>query len=491
MRLIFLSFENMSPDDFPRILSPSMAHYELDRDYLFGGAAGMSICSQYRVVRNTQSGIGVTGYKEDTTMKRIVFDDLNHGELVAIGEGGGTWSPSKQVFYVDEEGRLRRYPGSYLPILYPVERVISRYETMVKRYGHRARPTILPPNQNITRKPPLQQAIATAAAAVVATAKAMRPMTKAERWQERQSLIARGNRSIYPDARIAAQRLAQNNVAVEKAKLAENVYKTTNPLVETPGVPEGWKDISNDDIALDKIGLSKDMLYDDEGSPGFLARVYQPDENVFGKAMNPTVVFRGSRAPEFPEGIGNATKNVLLKRDLSGIKNVNDWDNNGSQGLGFYSDYYQKAVNIGKGIKGDVDISGHSLGGGMASAASIASGKSAWTFNAAGLNSGTVEKYGGTAVGSEKNIQAYRVEGELLTKVQEVDLWEDAKSVYFYPQAVVLKEEVSMLAPDAVGVKHTLPGGTGSLLDKHGIDQAINCIESEKDDDIAIIRGRI
>lgn len=89
MRLIFLSFENMSPDDFPRILSPSMAHYELDRDYLFGGAAGMSICSQYRVVRNTQSGIGVTGYKEDTTMKRIVFDDLNHGELVAIGEGGG------------------------------------------------------------------------------------------------------------------------------------------------------------------------------------------------------------------------------------------------------------------------------------------------------------------------------------------------------------------------------------------------------------------
>jgi hypothetical protein len=42
-----------------------------------------------------------------------------------------------------------------------------------------------------------------------------------------------------------------------------------------------------------------------------------------------------------------------------------------------------------------------------------------------------------------------------------------------------------------VGVKHTLPGGAGSLLDKHGIDQAIQCIENEKDDDIATIKGRI
>lgn len=61
----------------------------------------------------------------------------------------------------------------------------------------------------------------------------------------------------------------------------------------------------------------------------------------------------------------------------------------------------------------------------------------------------------------------------------------------FYPPAVMAKERLSMLAPDAVGVKHTLSGGTGSLLDKHGIDQAIQCIENEKDDDIATIKGRI
>ncbi|BFO09313.1 hypothetical protein GGER_18230 [Serratia rubidaea] len=86
-----------------------------------------------------------------------------------------------------------------------------------------------------------------------------------------------------------------------------------------------------------------------------------------------------------------------LKGDLSGIKNINDWVNNGAQGMGANSEYYEKAVKIGDRIfkYPNVDIAGHSLGGGMASAASIAGGKPAWTFNAAGLNSGTVEKYGG------------------------------------------------------------------------------------------------
>lgn len=493
MKLIHFSSEHTAPESFSRILNPTAARYELERHYLFGGAAGISISSRYPITRNTQSGIGVTGYREDVAVKRSVLDEINRGGLLAIDQGMGTWTPTKYAFYVDAEGRLQRYPGSSLPAFYPIGRVIARYEEMVSRYGHRAKPTVLPARQNTTRNPPLQQAIATAVATVAATVQAIRPLTKAERWQERQYLIGRGNRSIYPDARIAAQRLAENNVAVEKAKLAENVYKTTNPLKDTIDIPEGWKDISNNDGALGRLGLSSNMLYDKPMNPDFLARVYQPDESVFGKAMNPTVVFRGSRAPEFPEGISHATQKALIRGDLSGIKNLSDWKNNGAQGIGLNSEYYKKAVGIGDKISkiSNIDVAGHSLGGGMASAASMASGKPAWTFNAAGLNAGTVEKYGGSIIGSADNIQAYRVKGELLTKLQEVDLWEDAKDLKFYPPAVMAKERLSMLAPDAVGVKHTLPGGTGSLLDKHGIDQAIQCIENEKDDDIATIKGRI
>ena len=79
----------------------------------------------------------------------------------------------------------------------------------------------------------------------------------------------------------------------------------------------------------------------------------------------------------------------------------------------------------------------------------------------------------------------------MLTTLQEVDLFEDAKSLNFNLYALAVKEGISSLAPDALGIKHTIPGGTGSLLDKHGIDQTIRVIEKQKDDDIATIRSRL
>ncbi len=36
-----------------------------------------------------------------------------------------------------------------------------------------------------------------------------------------------------------------------------------------------------------------------------------------------------------------------------------------------------------------------------------------------------------------------------------------------------------------------LAGGTGSALDRHGINQAIDCIEQQKDEDISIIGSRL
>ena len=57
--------------------------------------------------------------------------------------------------------------------------------------------------------------------------------------------------------------------------------------------------------------------------------------------------------------------------------------------------------------------------------------------------------------------------------------------------ALILKEEISALSPNAAGIAHDLPGGTGSALDRHGINQAINCIEQQKDEDISIIGSRL
>lgn len=130
----------------------------------------------------------------------------------------------------------------------------------------------------------------------------------------------------------------------------------------------------------------------------------------------------------------------------------------------------------------------------------MTSGKPAWTFNAAGLHHGTVGKYGAEMIGSAKNIQAYRVEGELLTTLQEVNNESDYELIRnALPDALqkpwgvalpfTLKEWSSLAVPDAAGIPHTLAGGTGTLLDKHGIDQTIKLIEDQKDEDVATIRG--
>ena len=304
---------------------------------------------------------------------------------------------------------------------------------------------------------------------------AMRDMSKRERWQARQNLIGRGQRSIYPDARIAATRLGENNIAVEYAKLAQNVYgvdgRPVRVLETMPNVPEGWRDISNDDNALQKLGLKSTMLYSSANDPDFFSRVYAPDKLVFGNEMAPTVVFRGTR-----------------------MEKMKDWLNNGQQGMGINSTYYKKSVSIGNNLKnfpGKVSIAGHSLGGGLASAAAIASGKPAWTFNAAGLNAGTVEKYGGTAIGDGSKIAAYRVHGEVLTKLQEFHLLDDLQSVNYDIPLLMAKRQLSELLPSAAGAAKWLPGGEGGAIDKHGMQQVIDSLEEQKEADMTTITNRL
>ena len=245
-----------------------------------------------------------------------------------------------------------------------------------------------------------------------------------------------------------------NANALQMAKLAQNTYAPEN------GPPPGWGNISGDADALDKYGLRPEDLQ-------YGTQVYEPDPAVFGPDAKPVVAFRGTRMSE-----------------------TEDWKNNVQQGVGLDSDYYRSAVGVGNRVKdsgADVDFTGHSLGGGMASAASRASGQPATTFNSSGLNDGTVEKYGGTVhIPSTENIQAYRIDGDVLTGAQEQNVggtlgaMAAGGAVGGAPGAVVGglgKVGLSAGMPDAVGVPHTLPG-TGSPVSRHGIDQSVRALES-------------
>jgi hypothetical protein len=260
-------------------------------------------------------------------------------------------------------------------------------------------------------------------------------LTKAQRWNERQTLIAAGHADSSASANGAAERLARNNVAVEKARLAEHVYAPAR------AVPEGWKNGSEDLDLLKRHGF--DPLDFESDGTNFRAQLYNPDRSVFGDGMKPTVAFKGTE-----------------------ISSWEDWGNNLSQAMNLDAPYYRRAVNLGEKMKPDtlpIDITGHSLGGGLCSAASRASGKDCWSFNAAGLHPETVAHYGG--IPQPSVVHAYHVQGDILTLMQR---WTPL--------------------PEAVGTPYLL-SGSGSPVSRHFINQAIDGIEQQKQEDIATLQA--
>jgi pimeloyl-ACP methyl ester carboxylesterase len=92
-----------------------------------------------------------------------------------------------------------------------------------------------------------------------------------------------------------------------------------------------------------------------------------------------------------------------------------NWGANAAQAVGLGSSQYEQgttmASQVWQATGGNVLFVGHSLGGGIASAAAYATGGRAITFNAAGLHSSY-------RVGSPGAIRAHYVRGEILTTLQ-------------------------------------------------------------------------
>ena len=106
-----------------------------------------------------------------------------------------------------------------------------------------------------------------------------------------------------------------------------------------------------------------------------------------------------------------------------------DWLNNIQQGLGLKSKAYDQAIALGQqAVKafgdGNVVFTGHSLGGGEASAAAAVTGQPAVTFNAAGINGNTLSRYGvsldqASDAAGNGQIRRYNVENDILTNAQQ------------------------------------------------------------------------
>jgi hypothetical protein len=279
---------------------------------------------------------------------------------------------------------------------------------------------------------------------------------KKKRYECRKEQIEEGKKSNDPATRAAAERFAKNNVAAERAALSGHTYDPSKPP------PTGWRDISGDPEALKRYGITPESL--DDSRPG-ATRLYEPNPDVFGNDMRPTLAFRGT-------------------------ENGADWGQNFRQGLNFDSAYYRNAVGLGNTLGNSVDYTGHSLGGGLASAAATAGGGTGTTFNAAGLHGSTVGRYGGQV--RPTNIDAYRVDGEVLTGAQEQS-WGGTASAAAIGWRIgglwgaiggaLGKVGIAAAAPNAVGTPHTLPATSGDPVSRHLMPDVQKGIEKQKAED--------
>lgn len=176
---------------------------------------------------------------------------------------------------------------------------------------------------------------------------------------------------------------------LELAAMAQAAYGITAP-------PQGWSVASNQQLAA--IGLTPAMLRSPTSE--FRAEVFVRE---FGGQTSYTVAFRGSTAAQ------------------------SDWVSNGRQAVGLETDHYNRALEIGESLivpQGSrVSITGHSLGGGLASAAAIAAEIDATTFNAAGLHANTIGRAQAIAGADGRidapDIAAVYVRGDILSLLQD------------------------------------------------------------------------
>ena len=213
------------------------------------------------------------------------------------------------------------------------------------------------------------------------------------------------------------------------ARLMRDVYD-----YDGNGHPDGvgrWKPLGADELRAS--GIDPAMLRN--ASSGFYAVIYGDDQ--------------GHRVLAY-----------------SGTDEAKDWTTNFGQGLGFETAQYNQAIALARQAKvaygEDVVITGHSLGGGLAAAASIAADIPAVTFNAAGVHDRTLERIGldADAVKAEAGnglVRRYAVDHDILTGLQE--------------RTPILNH----LMPDAVGHKIELPDP-----DPQSFWQKLNPVKSVK-----------
>ncbi len=127
------------------------------------------------------------------------------------------------------------------------------------------------------------------------------------------------------------------------------------------------------------------------------------------------------RASIFASGSGENPSYVVGFKGTTPTS-VSDWMQNFQQLVGTRSSAYDNAMDLARRVADQNDnlsFTGHSLGGGLASAASVVTGKSATIFNAAGLNPSTVRGF----PLAQAPVTAYHTADDILSTSQDASIF--------------------------------------------------------------------
>lgn len=272
---------------------------------------------------------------------------------------------------------------------------------------------------------------------------------KVRRRKEREKLIADGKASPDKKHQEAAERLERDMVGVERARLSKHVYDQYDPDHQPPtSPPTGYLLPSSEELV--KLKFKTDELA--PGDSSFRAQIYKVDPEVGPMPPEYIMAFRGTVTKE-------------------------DWlETNGPQGLGRETKSYNRAMELARKMARTelfVEFTGHSLGGGLASAAAVITDRRAFTQNSAGLHANTTARQG-KVLDREKAkslVNAYRIDDaekdEMLSSINKLPLM-----------------------PDAVGTVRSLdaPKTGVSRLGMHSVDTVIDSIENQKTTDQQTLR---
>ena len=220
----------------------------------------------------------------------------------------------------------------------------------------------------------------------------------------------------------AKLRNPENKTAKQEAAKAQAGTKTNADVKKTP-------EAKPNDGGGKFRGHGASGSWDERSDTARAQRMAEFADNVYGDNNSPPT--GSERVPGFTRRDPSSGFDAALYREkdgslvlaFRGTEEWSDWQANFSQGPGYDTKQYEQAVALAREVKekfpgANVQITGHSLGGGLSTVASSATGYPATTFNAANVHPNTYKDNGIYPDKIPANSTNYQVRGEPLSRLQ-------------------------------------------------------------------------